>query len=245
MNMSMNISTLPSTSPSADSLAALMRLIEFADSAFPVGTFSFSNGLESAAGTGLVHDAATLDAFLRDGVRQAAFTDGVAALHAHRCRRAEDYAGVLDADRQLLCCKMNAEGRRMSRRMGKKFAELAAQLFDDPPLRQWLDDIRADRTPGCYPVAQGLVFAACDISERALFCALLYGTANTIAGAALRCVRVSHYQTQRLLFALGPDIESLYRPAAGLVLDGMHAFVPQTDILASLHEKGTQRMFMN
>lgn len=43
-----------------DEITRLMRLVEFSDSAFPVGTFSFSNGLESAAFEGLVHDAATL-----------------------------------------------------------------------------------------------------------------------------------------------------------------------------------------
>jgi len=30
-----------------------------------------------------------------------------------------------------------------------------------------------------------------------------------------------------------------------LVGDDMYTFVPQIDILASLHEKGTKRMFMN
>lgn len=33
-----------------DEITRLMRLVEFADSAFPVGTFSFSNGLTSAGG---------------------------------------------------------------------------------------------------------------------------------------------------------------------------------------------------
>ena len=30
-----------------------------------------------------------------------------------------------------------------------------------------------------------------------------------------------------------------------MTLDEMHAFAPQIDILASLHEKGVKRMFMN
>ena len=37
-----------------DDITRLMRLVEFSDSAFPVGTFSFSNGLESAAFEGEV-----------------------------------------------------------------------------------------------------------------------------------------------------------------------------------------------
>lgn len=67
-----------------DNATTVMRLLEFTDSAFPVGTFSFSNGLETAAEEGLVYDAATLEQYAQDIVRQAAFTDGVAALHAFR-----------------------------------------------------------------------------------------------------------------------------------------------------------------
>ena len=80
---------------SADA-ATVMRLLQFTDSAFPVGTFSFSNGLETAATERLVHDAATLEAFTREIVRQAAFTDGIAAIHAWRSHRAARFEGVTE-----------------------------------------------------------------------------------------------------------------------------------------------------
>lgn len=105
-----------------DNATTVMRLLEFTDSAFPVGTFSFSNGLETAAEEGLVYDAATLEQYAQDIVRQAAFTDGVAALHAFRSYNLGYYEGILNADRQALLCKMNAEARLMTRRMGKKLA---------------------------------------------------------------------------------------------------------------------------
>ncbi len=219
----------------------LIRLLEFADSAFPVGTFSFSNGLETAAEEGLVHDAATLEAYTRDIVRQAAFTDGIAALHARRSYLARDRAGIAEADGAAIRCKLNAEARLMTCRMGKKMAELAMHIFPDAEIEAWL----AGRTPGTYPAAQGIVFAACGLSERALFAAQQYGAANMVASAALRCVRVSHYDTQRILFRLGDEADALYETVRAMELDEMNAFVPQVDILASLHEKGLKRMFMN
>ena len=66
-----------------------------------------------------------------------------------------------------------------------------------------------------------------------------------VLSAALRCVRVSHYDTQRILFELSNGIDGLYETIKGLDLEDMYTFVPELDILASLHEKGTQRMFMN
>lgn len=223
----------------------LMQLLQFTDSAFPVGTFSFSNGLETAAEEGLVRDAATLEAYTQDIARQAAFTDGVAALNAWRSYRQGDYPSIREADRQLLLCKMNAEARLMTRRMGKKLAELGARIFADETLARWLAEIDDRQTPGCYPVAQGIVFAACGISDGELFCSHHYGVVNMVLSAALRCVRVSHFDTQRILFRAADQATELYREAADMTLDEMYTFAPQADILSSLHEKGSKRLFMN
>lgn len=46
-------------------LTSIMHLMQFTDSAFPVGTFSFSNGLETASYLGVVHDADTLEQYAR------------------------------------------------------------------------------------------------------------------------------------------------------------------------------------
>ena len=228
-----------------DDLTACMRLLAFADSAFPVGAFAFSNTLETAAAEGIVSDAASLEAYVADIARQSACTDGIAALHAHRSRLRDDYDGVLEADGAAIRCKLNAELRQMSCRMGKKAAELAVQILPDAMMSRWLADIAGGNTSGTYPVAQGVLFAAAGVAEEALFCAHCYGTVNLILNAALRCVRVSHYDTQRILCRFGRRTAGLYDEIRHLTPDEIHAFTPQTDILAALHEKGSRRMFMN
>lgn len=223
----------------------LMHLLQFTDSTFPVGTFSFSNGLETAAHQNLVHDASTLEQFARVASIQAAYTDGVAALCAFRCANKDDYNGVKDADIALNLCKMNAEARLMLTRMGKKLAELGTRLFDNRLLELWLEDIRRERVPGTYPVAQGLIFAAANLSETALYCSHQYGVINMILSAALRCVKVSHYDTQIILQRLTAESLDMIDDVMQMNNNDMYAFVPQLDILASMHEKGNMRMFMN
>lgn len=232
-------------------MTGTMRLLQFTDSAFPVGTFSFSNGLETAAHTGLVHDAATLEDYAYAVAMQAAYSDGVVALHAFRAAREDDYGKLLEADRQLILFKMNEEARLMLRRMGRKMAELSIQIYDSPLLydihllRRWLEDIKSGGAEGTYPVAQGLAFSLAGLSEEELFCSHQYGVINMVLSAALRCVKVSHYDTQRILFKLGGQSQDLYEEVRSMTLGDMNAFVPQLDILASLHEKGNMRMFMN
>lgn len=223
----------------------IMHLLQFTDSTFPVGTFSFSNGLETAGFENIVHDAKTLGEFTASQALQAAFSDGVAAIHAHRAYLAGDYDAVAEADRVLLMFKMNAEARLMLQRMGKKLAELSSQLFESAIISRWLDDIKCNAVPGTYPVGQGMAYAAAGVDERSMFAAHQYGVINMVLSAALRCVRVSHYDTQKILFDLSKRTESLYEQAARMELKDMNAFFPQLDILASLHEKGNMRMFMN
>lgn len=227
------------------SMAAISRLLQFTDSTFPVGTFSFSNGLETASFEKMVHDARTLRDFTSSQALQAAYSDGVAAIQAHRAFLRGDYDAIADADRMLILFKMNDEARLMLRRMGKKFAELAAKLFSDDMIIRWLEDIRQERVPGTFPVAQGIAYAAAGVDERSLFCAHQYGVINMVLSAALRCVKVSHYDTQKILFDLSENVETLYAGASQMELKDMNAFFPELDILASLHEKGNMRMFMN
>ena len=218
-------------------VARLLRLAEFSDSAFPVGAFSFSNGLETAADRGLVRDAASLEEYVRTMTVQAALSDGVAALCARRAAAACDLEGVLTADARVWASKPGDENRRMTQRMGRKLTELSERLLADPFAATWAAD--------CYPVAQAVLFAAAELDEESLFASHQYGVANLILSAALRCVRVSHFDTQAILYRLGDLCDELYREARDLTLDDMNLFTPEADVLAAWHEKGNMRMFMN
>lgn len=128
-------------------MAHLARLLQFSDSTLPIGSFAFSNGLESALQTGIVTDTSSLLHFVELVLHQNARVDGVALLHAHRATLAEDYSGIVTADRELLCRRVGEEQQLMLTRMGKKLAELALKIGPSPVLERWLADIRSDTTP--------------------------------------------------------------------------------------------------
>lgn len=222
------------------------HLLQMTDSTFPVGTFSFSNGLETASHMGIVYDADSLEQYTRSVARQGAFSDGVAALIAYRATLAGSLEKVELIDSQLMLFKMNDEARMMLQRMGKKLAELGVKLFPDCDIMaHWLADIKEGKTPGTYPIAQGISFAAAGLSEEDLFASHQYGVINMVLSAALRCVRVSHYDTQLILQRLCAESDALFEEARDMTFDDMNSFVPEMDIFASLHEKGNMRMFMN
>ena len=225
------------------SVATACHLMQLCDSALPVGGFSFSCALESAAAQGLLCSVDDVEQYVSVVVRQTLLSDGVAALHAMRC--AASVEELCRVDRELYVRKPSVEMRTMTTRMGRKLAELSSELLPCHDIDAWLSSIVERRTPGSYAVTQGLLFSLCGAQPQELFAAVGYGVASQVVGAALRLVRVTHRDTQKILFSLASYIESLYGQAKSLSLQQMHGFAPQMDILSSLHERGTQRMFMS
>ena len=141
--------------------------------------------------------------------------------------------------------KLNEEMRLMTVRMGQKLAELAAHVFEAPMVAAWLHAIRSGEAPGSYPIAQALVFAGAELSEHDAFAVHQYGLASMMLGAALRLMRLSHLDAQRILFVVNGAAGGHYARIAGVPLESMASFAPMLDILASVHVKSHVRMFMN
>lgn len=225
--------------------ANLARVLQFGDSTFPIGGFAFSGGLESAIQKGVVTDAATLEAYARTALDQAAMGDGIALVWAHRAVVAGDLVELVRIDERVYARKLSSETRTMSVRMGKKFAEMSAEVTGVPLLTAWRDRIVAGDTPGCYPVALAVNFAAQDRPVRDAFVVHQYGVATMILSAALRLMKIGHVDTQRMLYRLNADVDAAYEVAARARLEDMAGFAPITEILAAVHVKAHVRLFMN
>jgi urease accessory protein len=223
----------------------LARLLQFGDSMFPVGGFSFSSGLESAIQKGVVVDVATLHAFTLTAVEQAARGDGIALIAAHRAATAGDLEALIRIDEQVHVRKLSTEMRTMSVRMGKKFTEMGVQVIGAPLLCTWRDCIETSATPGCYPVALAINFAVLGLPALGAFAVHQYGLAATTLSAALRLMKISHVETQKILYELSGRIEAAYESAAAASLSDMSGYAPLKEILAAVHTKAHVRLFMN
>lgn len=215
-----------------------MRVLQLADSALPVGSFSFSHGLETAVATGRVKTPADLEAFVTQLVQIAAATDGIALLHAWRGQWRE-------ADQAAYNRKLNEETRQMSVRMGKKLAEIAPQLGPAPTVQTWLEAIQAGHTPGTWPAGQGLLAKDLELTEEEAFAVHQYGVASAVLGASLRLMRIDHRDTQGILARVNQRAQQDYERMRAAKLQDMAAYAPVLDILAAVHVQAHVRLFMN
>lgn len=227
------------------SAALLAHMLQFGDSMFPIGGFSFSSGLESAVQKGVVSDAATLHAFTQTAVEQAARGDGIALIAAHRAAISDDLDALIRIDMLVYARKLSDEARSMSVRLGKKFTEMGVHVIGLPLLCTWRESIETSVTPGCYPVALAINFAAQALTARQAFIVHQYGVAAAILSAALRLMKISHVETQKILYQLNGRSEADYEIAAAARLSDMSGYAPLTEILAAVHTKAHVRLFMS
>ena len=226
------------------SITPLLRLLQFGDSMLPVGAFSFSNGLEAAVAQRVVHDAATLRAFVRTALDQAAGADGIALLAAHRAASASDETGSLRRIRRFAAQAQrgNADDDASHGTQARRARFAADARSDDRAMARRSDHAA---TPGTLPVALALAFAASGLPEREAFAAHQYGVATMMLGAALRLMKLSYLDGQGILHEVNGDADAAFARIATAGLDDMATFAPLTDILAAIHVKSHVRMFMN
>lgn len=235
-------------------ILSLSRMLQFGDSMLPVGAFAFSSGVEAAVQQGVIRDPETLRDYALTALEQAARGDGVAIVWATRAALAGNLRELARIDHEVIARKLNEETRLMTTRMGKKLAEMGAEITEDPLVARWRDAVREGRAPGTYPVSLALLFVVMGLSTQAqldaglLHEALavhLYGVAMTILNASMRLMRITHIDIQRALYGLTRRFDPLCRLSMRLSLEEMSTFAPMTDILAAAHVKARVRLFMN
>jgi urease accessory protein len=227
------------------SLARLMRVLQFGDSLLPIGSFSFSNALESAVQAGVVADASSLREFVLTAARRSATSDGIALLDAHRGAAEQDMDRVVRADRAVFERKLSEEARTMTVRMGKKLAEVSTAAVELPLVGKWLSLVREGTAPGTYPAGLGVLFAELGSPEEDAFAVHQYGVAMTTLSAALRLMKIDHRQVQAILYAICGTVSEDYADVRQASLADMASFAPAADVLASMHVQSHVRLFMN
>lgn len=247
------IATTKAPEHTVKNILSLSRMMQFGDSMLPVGAFAFSNGLESAVQKGVVHDAETLRQYTHTALEQAAKGDAVAVVWATRAALAGDLEELIRVDREVLCRKLNEETRLMATRMGRKLAEIGADITENPLVIGWRDAIKDGRAPGTYPVSLAVQFVAMGLSTQEkldtgtldeVLTVHQYGVAMTILNASMRIMRISHIDMQRVLYSLTRDFDAMCRTATRTPLEQMSNYAPMTDILAASHVKAHVRLFM-
>lgn len=168
--------------------AALLQLLQLADSALPIGAAAHSFGLETLSEDGYLRPE-NLARFFADHLDESGALEAWFVVRAHRmasqpATTSKEQSSLDNLTLRDLSDEFNArrparESREASLKLGRRFTELFAAIAKQ--------SIAHDRAPLHYCVAFGAAAAILGIPERAATCAYLQ---QSIAGLISACQRL-------------------------------------------------------
>lgn len=228
--LTVRVTTTTHTSTDMIPTPHLVTLMQWLSPAYPVGSFSYSHGLEWAVAAGDVTDAAGFQEWLADVLEYGSGrNDAILLAAAYRAKGAGDLEQV---DLMARALAPSAERLLETTAQGAAFVRTTADI--------WAMDLPIL----CYPVAVGRAAALIGIGLEQVLPLYLHGFASNLTGAAMRLVPLGQTDGQRVLAAMTPLCDLLAKEAlAGTGLDDLGGSTFLADIAAMKHETQYTRLF--
>ena len=211
--------------------AGLLALAQWLSPAFPLGSFAYSHGLETAVAEGRVTSAAALESWLRHLLR---FGSGRAdAVLLHAALRGDDADGLADLARALA---PSAERLRETEEQGAALARTVNALT--------VDALSGQAEPARpLPVALGVAARRLDLPPVRIVALYLHSFASNLTSCATRFVPLGQTEAQGALARLAPDIAATAAETEGADPARIASSAFGADLAAMAHETLPVRIF--
>jgi urease accessory protein len=216
-------------------------MLQLASPALPVGGYSYSQGLEWAVETRVVHDHPSAARWI-SGVLNGSFAGFEVPLLVRllRCWRAGDSEGVARWNEVHLAARETAELRAEALQMGYSLKGLVLELGILPaPMARALHALE----PASYPAAWSAACAGWEIDEQATLTTYAWSWLENQVLSALKLVPLGQVAGQALLLELGAALPGVVETARALDDDELSNFAPGLTIASSRHETQYSRLF--
>ena len=223
--------------------AALLRLLQISDTAFPTGSFAHSMGLEAFVEAGEIRDAEDLGRLVETYLDSLATSDCVALRAAYGATFLER---LIEIDRLLLATKLARELRTASAATGGRFlASIAALGAQGPPLEDYARAVREDQTPGNLAVGYGVVAPVLGFGAEEALLSYLYTAVSSLVAAGQKLIPLGGNVAQRVLYELSGEITRVVQKSEEVAVEDMYAFAPEVDARSMLHERQRVRLYIS
>jgi urease accessory protein len=220
---------------------SLVRLLQLASPALPIGAYSYSQGLEWVTAEGIIHDAATAGTWIGD-VQRLVFAPGEAAVAWRLLAAAQrDDAELLARwNTWFRASRETAELAAETQQMGGSLLKLASDLdLLDAVAKAWLPSL----APITLPTAFALAARGFVVPPAPALIAYAWSWLENQTMAAIKLVPLGQVAGQRLLAALGariPDVVSIAQCTAD---EDVASFAPGLALASCHHETQYTRLF--
>ena len=218
------------------STGALLKLIQLTDSAFPIGGYAHSYGLETLIEGGVRDTNACSTAISIILERSIAPVDGTACALGNRMAATGDLAGFTSLNEILDAMKWPEEIQRASLALGERTIKLAGQL-------SWMETLELEM--GHHAPVFGWLCHHIGTTEEDAVNAYLHCSVAALVSVCVRLVPLGHSAGQKMLADLAPTIEKLASQCIERDLEDMGTFMPLYEKACAEHHKLSTKLFQS
>jgi urease accessory protein len=220
---------------------ALVRLLQLASPALPIGAYSYSQGFEAAVEAGTVHDAKSAQRWIGDLMEHAIGPGEVAVLA--RCMRAlasEDVATFAHWNAWFRASRETSEMRSETEQTG---AALVKLLVDLGVLDEFAQAAVRAASPLTLPAAFALASRGSGVDADAALTGYTWSWLENQVLAAMKSMPLGQVGGQRILRELGAQIPSVVASALSMDDADVASFAPGLALASARHETQYTRLF--
>ena len=219
----------------------LVRLLQLASPALPVGAYSYSQGLEAACEAEIVCDKESAKQWTNDVLQFNIATMEVPIMaRLYRAWQSEDVKSAIYWNHYFLASRETAELRAETEQMGYSLAKLLADgKFCDAERIAMLTELQ----PKSFPAAFSFAAVSFSVPIDEALTAYLWSWLENQVIAAVKLVPLGQVAGQSLLFELGQDLPRIVEEALSLADEELCNFSPGLAILSGQHETQYRRLF--
>ena len=217
---------------------SLLRLLQLASPALPVGAFNFSQGLEYAVEQGWVRNGPQVAEWIL-GIAQhsVATLDVPMLLRMHAAWQAPDPVRAQQLSRELVAARETQELRAEERHMGQALAKILLE-FGIPAARDWQRN-----TGASYAALFALAASEAGATARDAAVAYLWTWAENQVLAAVKLIPLGQTDGQRALEAIRKRIPAMVAAADELTDEDIGSTTPLALMASAWHETQYTRLF--
>ncbi|MDD3224275.1 MAG: urease accessory protein UreF [Clostridium sp.] len=225
---------------------AFFTMLQIADSIFPIGAYTQSNGLETYVQKGIVHDSKTAEQYLKSMLKNNyMYNDFLAVKLAYEYMQKGDMEKIKSLDEMLHAAKAPREMKSGSVKMCTRFIKLIEKFYKSEGAYAYKKAIDNGECMGQHSIIYGIFSVEAGIDEEYALKSYFYNMSSCIVNNCVKLIPLGQVDGQKILFEMQEILGGILRGISSLTIDDLGRCCVGFDIKAMQHEDLYSRLYMS